>query len=260
MTDSVKAALFVVGAMLSFTTMAVMGREVGQDLQTFEIMMYRSFVGIIIVLGVATAFGTVGEIKTQRFGLHVLRNVFHFTGQNLWFYAVLFIPLSQLFAFEFATPLWIAILAPILLGERVTRLRVFGILLGFIGILIVARPDMTTINLATAAAFFCALGFAGTSICTKLLTRTESLTCILFWLVTIQAMFGIGASLWDGQITLPDAWHWPYLIVIGLCGLAAHFCLTNALALADASFVAPLEFLRLPLVAVIGYYLYAEPL
>lgn len=260
MSDSFKAALFVIGAMLSFTTMAIMGREVGQDLQTFEIMTYRSVIGIILVVCIAAYFGTLNQITTERFGLHALRNIFHFTGQNLWFYAVLYIPLSQLFAFEFATPLWIAILAPIFLGERVTQLRVIGILLGFLGILIVARPDMSTINLATLAAFGCAIFFAGTSITTKLLTRQDSLTCILFWLVVIQLVFGLAASMWDGEITLPEWHHWPYLIVIGICGLAAHFCLTNALALADATFVAPLEFLRLPLVAVVGFYLYDEAL
>ena len=260
MNDSIKATLFVMGAMLSFTVMAVMGREVGQDLQTFEIMTYRSVIGIILVVSIAFYAGTLHEVRTQRFGLHFLRNIFHFTGQNLWFYAVLFIPLSQLFAFEFATPLWIAIFAPIFLGERVTGLRIGAILIGFLGILIVARPDMSVLNLATFAALFCAVGFAGTSITTKLLTRTESLTCILFWLVVIQLGFGLTASMWDGVITWPDLWHWPYLIVIGFCGLAAHFCLTNALALADASFVAPLEFLRLPLVALVGFYLYDEPL
>ncbi|MEO0343090.1 MAG: DMT family transporter [Pseudomonadota bacterium] len=260
MRDHTKAALFVIGAMLSFTIMAVMGREVGQDLQTFEIMTYRSVIGIVLVVGIAVLSGTLNQITAQRFGLHLLRNIFHFTGQNLWFYAVLFIPLSQLFAFEFATPIWLAILAPIFLGERVTSLRVIGIVLGFVGILIVARPDLSTINLATLAAFGCAIFFAATSITTKLLTRTESLTCILFWLVVLQLILGIAASMWDGKITWPEPNHWPYLTVIGIAGLSAHFCLTRALGLADATFVAPLEFLRLPLIAVIGYVLYAEPL
>lgn len=260
MNNLLTATLFVFGAMISFTIMAVMGREVGQDLQTFEIMTYRSLIGIIIVVTIASASGTLREVRTQRFGLHFLRNIFHFTGQNLWFYAVLFIPLSQLFAFEFATPLWVALMAPFFLGERMTPFKIAAILIGFIGILIVARPDMSTINLATLAAFCCAIGFAGTSVTTKLLTRTESLTTILFWLVVIQFAFGLITSLWDGQITWPDLDHWPYLIVIGICGLTAHYCLTNALALADATFIAPLEFLRLPLVAVVGFYLYEEPL
>ncbi|MEM9211880.1 MAG: DMT family transporter [Pseudomonadota bacterium] len=255
-----RAVAFVFGAMLSFSAMAVMGREVGQDLQTFEIMTYRSLFGLFFVVTIAASFGTLREISTRRLGLHLVRNVFHFSGQNLWFYAVLYIPLSQLFAFEFATPLWIAILAPIFLGEHLSRLRMIGIGIGFLGILIVARPDLSTINWATLAALTCAIGFAGTSITTKALTQTESLTCILFWLVVMQAVFGLAASYWDGVITWPKPWHWPYLLGIGICGLTAHFCLTMALRLADASFVAPLEFLRLPLIAVIGFYLYGEPL
>ena len=94
----------MIGAMISFTLMAISGRALEAKLDTFEIMTYRSLFGIILVLVIARMAGTHTEIRRVRLGLHIVRNLFHFAGQNLWFYAILYIPLSQLFAFEFSTP------------------------------------------------------------------------------------------------------------------------------------------------------------
>lgn len=256
----IKAAVFMLGAMVSFTAMAVAGRELAGTLDTFEIMMYRSFIGLIIVLIVANATGTRSEISTNRLGLHTIRNIFHFTGQNLWFYALIYIPLSQLFAFEFTNPLWIAILAPFLLGETMTRTRIIAFLLGFIGVLIVARPESAPITFATFAAATCALMFALTTICTKHLGKTEPTMSILFWLTVLQGIFGIICAGYDGDIAVPptDKLHW--VAIVGFGGLLAHYSIATALKLAPASVVAPLEFLRLPLIAVVGFILYDEPL
>ena len=107
-----KAAGYMAGAMVAFSLMAVAGRELLSELDTFEVMMYRSFIGILIVVGFAYWYGTLSQINTKRINLHGLRNIAHFAGQNLWFFALAYIPLSQLFAFEFTSPLWVALLAP----------------------------------------------------------------------------------------------------------------------------------------------------
>ncbi|MBV1863145.1 MAG: DMT family transporter [Rhodobacteraceae bacterium] len=255
-----KAAVFMLGAMISFSLMAIAGRELSSTLDTFEIMTYRSLIGVIIVLGVARWQGLLGKINRNRLGLHFFRNVLHFTGQNLWFYALIYIPLSQLFAFEFTNPLWVALLAPFFLGEKMTSTRLLAFLLGFIGILIVARPQSSDISPATAAAALCALSFAGTNILTKKLTRTESTINILFWLVSLQALFGLIFTLYDGSITVPTGVNLIWVALVGLCGLTAHYCITTALTLAPVTVVAPLDFLRLPLIAVVGWLLYSEPL
>ena len=130
----------MLGAVVAFTSMAVAGREMAHELDTFEIMLYRSLLGIVIVLGVAKWAGTLGEINRRHMKLHVLRNLSHFTGQNLWFYAIALIPFAQLAAFEFSTPLWVAILAPVFLTERMTKTRIIAALIGFVGILLVAKP------------------------------------------------------------------------------------------------------------------------
>jgi len=258
--NSSKAAIWMLGAVVSFSSMAVAGREMASELDTFEIMMYRSFIGLVIVFVVGGYAGTLSQINKERFGLHFIRNVSHFAGQNLWFYSVALIPFAQLFAFEFSTPLWVAILAPIFLAEKLTKVRVMAALLGFIGILIVAQPRAISLSPGIIAAALCAIGFAGAYIATKLLSRTESITCIMFWLTAIQLVLGIICSAYDGDVAIPSLSALPLVVLVGCAGLLAHYCITSALKLAPAMIVSPMDFLRLPVMAFIGAAFYNEGL
>ncbi|WP_371223997.1 DMT family transporter [Roseovarius sp. 2305UL8-3] len=255
-----RAALWMTGAIASFSLMAVAGRSVSFELDTFEIMLFRSIVGFLIVLIVAGITGTHRQITTRNMGLQTARNISHFAGQNLWFFALTAIPLAQVFALEFTSPLWVLVLSPLLLGEKLTRIRALAAILGFIGILIVARPSPETINVGTMTAALAAVGFAFSIIFTKRLTRTESLTCILFWMTALQCVFGVLCAGFDGDIALPSSASIPWLVVIGCCGLLAHFCLTTALSIAPATVVIPIDFARLPVIAVVGLLLYSEPI
>ena len=256
--EPIKAAVWMIGAMVSFTLMAIAGRSLAGHLDTFEIMMYRSFIGIFIVLFSGYFLQTLGEINLDKIRLHIVRNLMHFTGQNLWFYAVIFVPLSQMFAFEFSTPVWVAIMAPFFLSEKLTFSRILAASTGFLGILIVARPDFDQLGFPLIAAASCAIFFASTSVATKLLTREQSVTCILFWLVVIQAIFGLITAGFDGDIAYPSGENIFWVVLVGICGLMAHLSITKALTLAPAIVVMPLEFLRLPLISVVGFFLYNE--
>jgi len=255
-----KAVAYMTGAIGSFSAMAVAGREVSFELDTFEIMMYRSFVGIAVVLVLGWYFGTLRHITRRHVGTHFTRNLAHFTGQNLWFYAVTVIPLTQLFALEFTNPLWVLLLSPIVLGERLTRMRVLAAVMGFAGILIITRPWEFGISFGVTTAALSAVAFAWTTLMTKKLTRTESVTCVLFYLTVMQAVFGVVCAGYDGDIAVPSMTALPYVMVIALCGLLAHFCITSALALAPATVVIPVDFARLPVIAVIGMLAYGEAL
>jgi drug/metabolite transporter (DMT)-like permease len=260
MSPVLRAAFWMLGSIASFSTMAVAGRELGDVFDTFEIMMYRSVVGVIVVVGLITATRSWGQISRANIGLHLIRNVAHFTGQNLWFFAVTVIPLAQVFALEFTSPLWVILLSPLLLGERLTPTRAVAALLGFIGILIVARPDLAGISPGVLSAAASAIFFALTSIFTKRLTRSQSVACILFYLTTMQLVFGFVSAAYDGELRLPELQYLPLLTLIGVAGLAAHYCLTNALSLAPATVVVPIDFLRLPVIAVVAMLVYAEAL
>ncbi|WP_417676114.1 DMT family transporter [Pseudodonghicola sp.] len=255
-----RAALWMTGAIASFSAMAVAGRKVSFALDTFEIMMYRSALGFVIVLLVLSVTGNLRQVTTRNMGLQVMRNLVHFSGQNLWFFAVTVIPLAQVFALEFTAPLWVIVLAPLVLGERLTPTRAMAAAIGFVGILIVARPSPDTLNAGVFAAAAAAVFFAFTNMLTKKLTRSHSVANIMFWLTLLQLGFGVIAAGYDGDIALPDAITLPWLVVIALGGLLAHFCITNALSIAPAAVVMPIDFARLPTIAVVGMLLYGEPL
>lgn len=257
-----RAALWMIGAVISFTSMAVAGREAGLTLSTFEIMTYRSAIGFAIILSILIATGALHRVRTQRLPEHVARNVAHFTGQNLWFFAVSAIPLAQVFALEFTSPLWVIGLAALFLGERLTHVKIIAGVIGFLGVIAVLRPGASPIELGHVTAALAAIGFAVTAIFTKRLTATEDIMTIMFWLTALQLVFGVVTALIanGGTITWPQGVTWVPLTVISLAGLAAHYCLTRALSLAPASVVMPLDFIRLPLIAVIGAVFYAESL
>lgn len=259
MTPTLRAAIWMIGAITAFTLMAVAGRAAALNLDTFEIMFYRSCVGFAIVMACAVGFGTLDQVRADRLGLHFIRNVAHFTGQNLWFYAITVIPLAQVFALEFTGPIWVILLSPLILKERIRPLGIAAAIIGFIGILLVAKPGATTISPGIIAAALCAIGFGLTAIFTRLLTKTQTITCILFYLTGMQAIFGLICAGLDGDMALPTAITLPWMILIGIAGLTAHFCLTKALSIAPATLVMPLDFLRLPIIAVVGIILYAEP-
>jgi drug/metabolite transporter (DMT)-like permease len=252
--------MWMLGAIIAFSAMAVAGRAASLELDTFEMMTYRSIIGVIVVLAVGGAMGTLHQITRRHLGVHALRNLAHFTGQNLWFYAITVAPLALVFALEFTSPLWTMVFAALFLGERLTGWKVAAGLLGFAGVLIVVQPGAQPISIGMIAAATAAVFFATTAIFTKRLTRTESITCILFYLTAMQLIIGLVACLWDGDMALPSLAMLPWLAVIGLGGLTAHFCLTTALSLAPASVVMPMDFARLPAIAVIGMVFYAEDL
>ncbi|UWQ19582.1 DMT family transporter [Jannaschia sp. M317] len=258
MATNLRAALWMLGAIASFTSMAVAGRAVSHLHDTFEIMFYRSAVGVAIVLCVIVLGRRRTEVSTANLPMQLFRNVCHFTGQNLWFLAITLAPLAQVFALEFTAPLWVLLLAPVILGERVRRVQYLVALVGFAGVLLVAQPFSGTMAPGVLWAGLAAVFFALTNLLTRRLTRTESVLSILFWLTTLQLLFGFVCAGIDGAFALPSAATLPWLCLIGLAGLSAHFCLTNALALAPASTIMPVDFVRLPLAALIGAYLYGE--
>lgn len=245
------------GALVSFMSMAIAGRQLSAELTTFQILFFRSLVGLVVVLALFQHWGW-RRAKTRVFGRHLLRNVAHFGGQYGWFYGIAFIPLTEVFAIEFTVPIWTAILATIFLGERMNQLRVLAVVLGFAGILVILRPGVAAISVPALAVLGGALCYAISHVFTKRLSATESPLTILFYMTVIQLPLGLVPAL--PHWVWPSAALWPWVGVVALTALSAHYCLTRAFQLADATVVIPMDFLRLPLIAVVGFLFYGETL
>jgi drug/metabolite transporter (DMT)-like permease len=229
-------------------------------MNTFELMLYRSVIGFAVVAGViALSQRGFAQTRTAHPWLHLKRNLWHYSGQNLWFFAVAAIPLSQLVALEFTNPLWVALLAPLMLGETLSRTRILAALLGFLGVVIVAEPGVSPLQIGHAAGLLAAIGFAMNTLYTKQLMRFDSVLCVLFWMTLTQSLLSLVLSL-PGGIPVPSSALLPWIGIVGLTGLSAHYCLTSALSHAPATIVAPMEFLRLPVISLVGMWVYAEPL
>lgn len=248
------------GTVSSFVLMAVAGRAILTELNTFELMLYRSTIGfLIVVFFISRSKRGFAQLKTTLIKQQFLRNLVHYTGQNLWFFAIATIPLAQLIALEFTNPLWVALLAPFLLGETLSKEKLLIVMLGFVGVMIVARPGIDPITLGHIAGLAAAMGFAITNILTRRITRRDSVLCLMFWMTLMQAVFSLGLAL-PGGIPWPALSMWPWVLIMGVTGLSAHFCLSQALTLAPATTVAPMDFIRLPISALVGVLLYEEPL
>lgn len=256
---AVLAAFWMAGTLAMISLLAVAGRETMRTLPTMDMIFYRSWMSLpIVVLIVLVTGQKLSVLGTRRLGMHAWRNAAHLAGQFTWFWAITQIPLAEVFALEFTTPLWVALFAPLILRERMTLPRLAAVMLGFLGALIVIRPTGLAIGLGTASAMACAVAYAFSYIAIKQLTRTESPITILFWLSLFQGLYT--TVLTFGQLTWPAPTTWGWLAVVSLSGLAAHYCIARAFALADAMIVTPMDYLRVPLIAVVGWLVYAEAL
>lgn len=245
------------GALASFSGMAVAARELSADMSTFEILFFRSLVGLLVLLPIFLRNRGAG-LRSHRPGLQLVRNAIHFSAQYGWVAAIAVLPLAEAFALEFTMPIWATLLAVIALGERMTVPRFIAVIGGFVGVLVILRPGFAAFNPAVFYMLAAALGYAASVVITKILIRKDSPLTIIFYMSAVQLPFALVPALFDW--TQPTLTHLPWLIVIGVGGLSAHFTLARALNLADATIVLPIDFLRLPLIAFIGAAFYSEPL
>ena len=260
-TSNVPAAVaWMVGTLLSFSLMAISVRQLGGVLNLFELLMVRSVGGLAILLIVMAAQPSLfGYIALRRPGMHLLRNGSHFIANLCWTNAVIVMPLATVFAIEFLMPVWAGLLAVLFLGERFTVSRAGSIAMGFLGGLISLRPGIEAFQPAALGVLAASLGYAVSNIGTKKLIPVQSTIAILFWMNLMQAVMAlVGIDLAFPLRLGAHDWIWAIGIAVG--GTAAHYCLTNALRVADAMVVIPLDFLRIPLIAFVGWMFYAERL
>jgi drug/metabolite transporter (DMT)-like permease len=166
------------------------------------------------------------------------------------------IPLAELISIEFTTPIWGALLAVIFLGEKMSGRKVAAITLGLIGVLVIVRPGVERADPGHLVMLAGAVAFGVSVVMVKSLTRTESVVRIIFWMMIIQSVIGLVPAIRVWQNPPPELW--PWIVLIAFTGMSSHFCMARALSHAEATIVMPMDFLRLPLSALLGWLAYNE--
>src|SRR5262245_3228264 len=220
-----RGAVWMLGAVASFSAMALGVRSLTATLSVYQVLFLRSAV--------------------------------HICGQLGWIYAISVLPFALVFAIEFTTPLWGVVLAALVLREHPTRPQQLGLLIGLAGILVIVRPGPAGLSWDVLFMLAAALAFAATFLATRVLGRTDAPVAIPFWMCVLQTPPGLVLALTAWRpVTLA---HWPAILLIAAGGLAAHQCMSMAVRLAPLARIMPIDYLRLPLIAVVGALFYAEP-
>jgi len=238
--------------------LVVAGRETTRELNVFQIMELRTVIAFFMLYPLIRRNGGFAAMKTSRPLQHVGRNLIHYGAQLGWFFALTLIPIGQVVAIEFTMPIWTAILAASFLGERMTVWKISAIVLGVIGVIVIVRPAAGEINPGQLIALAAAVGFGISVTMMKSLTRTENTVAIIFWMLVIQSIAGFFPTLYVWS--WPSGYVWGWIVVIAFCGTFSHYCMARAMLYADATIVVPMDFLRVPLTAAVGWLVYSERL
>jgi len=252
---STRGALWMTTAIVLFSAMTVLIRMLTADIPVHQIVFVRGVASVLLLVPWLASQG-VQSLVTHRFGLLMGRGVLTSIGLITWIYAIARIPLAEAVALHFTLPLFGILLAAYFLHEKLDIHRGAVTLIGFLGTLVILRPGVETMDILSLIVLLSALAYAGTGIQTKMLVRTETSAAIVFYVSAFTAVaFAIPCLI---QWADPTALQWVMLVGVAVFNVAAQSCMNRAFAAADAGFVLPFDFLRLPFAVVAGFFLFSE--
>ena len=245
--------MLLTGMLFVGVTVAV--RYLGTSMNPVQAAFIRYCFGIVLILPLLSRAGVM-SLDRDRLGFHALRGLVHGGGVILWFLAMSRIPISEVTALGFTTPIFITLGAAIFLSERLKPYRVAAVLLGFIGALLILRPGLRVIDIGALAQLAAAPLFACSYLMAKSATRREASSMIVVLLsVFCTLTLALPALLVWRTPTLDE------LLLLGLTALLAtsgHYCMTRALEAAEVSAVQPFIFLQLVWATILGLILFDE--
>jgi drug/metabolite transporter (DMT)-like permease len=231
-------------------------RHISAELHPFEIAFFRNIFGFVMLIPLLVRAGGFVAMRTRRLGLHAARGAFNAVGMLAFFLALSMAPLADVAALNFTSPLFAALMAVLFLGERLGPRRKVGLVLGFVGALIILRPGIEVVSQGAMIALLAAAGWACAMVIIKMLTRTETSLAITAYAALFVAAFSLPPALF--------VWQWPslavlaWLLLIGLLGSAAQLSLAQAFAETDATVILPFDFFKLVWASIFGYVFFAE--
>lgn len=245
----------MLGAMILFSTMGVFIKLSSSQLHPLEVVFFRNFLALFFLTPWifhqrATVF------KSNRKKLYTLRAIFNVVGMAAGFTALTLIPLAEATALSFTAPLFATLGAVLILGEIVRQRRIIAIFFGFVGMLIILRPGIEAVSPGALLAIANAITIAITVLIVKKLTITEKPITIVAYMALLQTPMALIPALfyweWPSLIT------WTWLFCLAGAGTIGHLMYTKAIQLAEVSQLQPIDFVRLPIIALFGYIVFAE--
>ena len=247
---------WIVVAGLNFVGFVVLIKYVGSELPPVQAAFIRYLFGLIVVLPLFFRNG-VHIFATKHIHLHVLRGIIQAMAVMLWFYAVTKLPIAEVTALGFVSPIFVVFGAVFFLRERLTKPRIAAVVIGLVGIFVIFRPGFGVINSGSIAMLIAAPLFAATKVLTKFLVKHDSGSTIVVYLSIFAALaMAVPAiSVW----TQPSGVNLFLLSGTALFATIAHLCMAKGLALIDLTVSQPIDFLQLVWTTLIGVMLFSEP-
>nr|WP_281392964.1 DMT family transporter [Roseospira goensis] len=247
--------MFMLLSAVVFSTMGGMIKAVGSDLHSFQVVFFRCVFGLLFLLPFIRREG-LGIFHTRRPGLHALRVTFGILAMFCLFHAITNMELAAAISITYARPLFMIVLAILILGEVVRWRRGLATAVGFLGVLIVMRPDPTALDLDALAALASAALIAGALTMVKLLSATERPLTILMWFATgaVLASAVPAAMVWRW----PDPGTWGLLVLIGAAASLGQYLAVRAYREGEATLVTPFDYSQILWATLIGVVVFAE--
>ena len=240
---------------LLFVAVTVLVRHLGSDMPAVEAAFIRYLIGVLLVLPMIWRLRW-RLIDRHRYGLFALRGLLHGAAVMLWFFAMARIPLAEVTAIGFSTPVITALGAILLFREPIRIRRMLAIAAGFVGTLVILRPGFQAIEAGSLAQLTAAFFFAGSFLLTKKMTQRESSGDILVMLSIFCTLALLPGALyyWREPTLLEVAW----LALVAVFATAGHYAVTRAISYAPLTVTQPLSFLQLVWAVLFGYLLFDE--
>jgi drug/metabolite transporter (DMT)-like permease len=263
--DIRRGALLMLGATALFTIMSAIIKGVSDDIHFVETMFFRSAFALPVMFVIAARGRDWGLLRTKRFPAHIVRAFTGTMAQGCSFYALTVLPLAEQTALTYTTPLFVTMLSIPFLGEKVGIHRWSAVLLGFLGIMVIALgegafqggglPD-AVIAIGMAAAVAQGVWSAMTTLLVRSLSATESSATIVLWQSLLMTLFTLVALpfVW----TTPSLWQFVLLVLVGLVGGVAQVMLTEAYASAQVSALGPYSYTSILWSVAIGWVAFAD--
>jgi drug/metabolite transporter (DMT)-like permease len=252
---NLRGALWLTLGCLGIATMAALVKTLGARLDSFQLAFFRAGFGLLAVLPFALRAG-VAVLRTRQLKLHLLRGVAGSVAMMCGFYALTRLSLADATAITFTTPLFLTVLAALVLHETVRWRRWSATALGFLGVLIMLRPGEGVLEPAALAALLGAACIASVRLVIKRLTLSDGPLAIIVWFGLISTTVSAvpAALVWRTPTLLELA----LLVLLGCLASLSQVCMIRAYGIGEASALAPFEYFRLPFAMLYGFLLFAE--